>query len=300
MTTATAGRVQTPWRGPGARDNRRKGRAGFIAYLVCGVVASVIFVAPLLWAVLRSLQPDSLTTEAPSWQDFQHLTLSNYSALLGDPYNILQNVGNSLIVSFATAVLTTIVSTLAGYSLGRFAFRGSGFVFALILVTMMVPFQALLTPLFLELQTMHLINSLAGIVLFYTTFNLPFGVFMMRNSFKEIPREMEDSARIDGASRMQMLVFVFRPLVIPGMATSLLYAFLFAWTEFLGALTFLTTDSKFTLPVALLNIESGTFGQVNFGYLIAGSVLAMIPCVILYVALQRYYVRGMMSGAVKG
>jgi multiple sugar transport system permease protein len=123
---------------------------------------------------------------------------------------------------------------------------------------------------------------------------------MMRNSFKQIPREMEDSARIDGASRTKMLLFVFRPLVAPGVATTVLYAFLFAWTEFLGALTFLTTDSKFTLPVALLGIESGTYGQVNFGYLIAGSVIAMVPCVVLYVALQRYYVQGLMSGAVKG
>ncbi|HEY7049613.1 MAG TPA: carbohydrate ABC transporter permease, partial [Jatrophihabitantaceae bacterium] len=216
------------------------------------------------------------------------------------PYNIIRNVANSLVVALATALLTAVVSTLAGYGLGRFRFRGAGLVFALILVTMMVPFQALLTPLFLELQSMHLVNSLAGLVLFYTTFNLPFGVFMMRNSFKQIPREMEDSARIDGASRTKMLLFVFRPLVVPGIATTVLYAFLFAWTEFLGALTFLTSDNKFTLPVALLGIESGTYGQVNFGYLIAGSVIAMVPCVVLYVALQRYYVQGLMSGAVKG
>lgn len=279
---------------------RRSRRTGFALYLACGVVLSVIFVVPLLWAVLRSLQPDELATAAPSLRDFSHLTLANYRGLLSSPYNILHNVINSLVVAGATAVLTAFISTLAGYGLGRFRFRGSGLAFAVILVTMMVPFQAVLTPLFLELQYLHLTNSLAGLVFFYTTFNLPFGVFMMRNSFKQIPQEMEDSARIDGASRTSMLLFVFRPLVVPGIATTILYAFLFAWTEFLGALTFLTSDSKFTLPVALLGIESGTYGQVNFGYLIAGSVIAMVPCVVLYVALQRYYVQGLMSGAVKG
>jgi multiple sugar transport system permease protein len=300
MTAASVSLEDVSPRSAGAQRPRRKQRTGFIVYFVTGVVVSVIFAAPLVWAVLRSLQPDNLATQAPSWEDFHHLTLGNYRGLLSSPYNIIRNVANSLVVALATALLTAVVSTLAGYGLGRFRFRGAGLVFALILVTMMVPFQALLTPLFLELQSMHLVNSLAGLVLFYTTFNLPFGVFMMRNSFKQIPREMEDSARIDGASRTKMLLFVFRPLVVPGIATTVLYAFLFAWTEFLGALTFLTSDNKFTLPVALLGIESGTYGQVNFGYLIAGSVIAMVPCVVLYVALQRYYVQGLMSGAVKG
>ena len=91
-----------------------------------------------------------------------------------------------------------------------------------------------------------------------------------------------------------------RPLVTPGIATTVLYAFLFAWTEFLAALTFLTQQSQDTFPVVLLNVESGTFGTVNYGYLVAGAVIAMVPCVVLYLALQRYYVQGLMSGAVKG
>jgi multiple sugar transport system permease protein len=99
---------------------------------------------------------------------------------------------------------------------------------------------------------------------------------------------------------MRTLVSVFRPLVMPGIATAALYAFLFSWTEFLGALSFLTNDGLYTLPVALSNVETGTYGSVNYGLLLAGAVIAMIPCIVVYVALQRFYVRGLVSGALKG
>jgi len=122
----------------------------------------------------------------------------------------------------------------------------------------------------------------------------------MRNTFLQIPRELSEAAAVDGASVLRTLVAVLRPLVIPGAATTVLYAFLFAWTEFLGALVFLTSDSLYTLPVALLNIDTGTYGAVNYGFLEAGAVIAMVPCVVLYIALQRFYLRGLMSGVVKG
>ena len=113
---------------------------------------------------------------------------------------------------------------------------------------MMIPFQAILTPLYLEMNVMRLTDSLFGLVLFYTTVNLPFGVFVMRNSFASVPVELEDSAHVDGCGTLRMIGSVLRPLVTPGAATVALYAFLAAWTEFLGALTFLTKDELYTLP----------------------------------------------------
>ncbi len=164
----------------------------------------------------------------------------------------------------------------------------------------MIPFQAVLTPLFLELHFLHLLNSLIGLALFYTTFNLPIGVYVMRNSFHQVPRELVDAAKVDGASVAKTLLTVLRPLIMPGIATTALYAFLFSWTELLGALSFLTNDSLFTLPVALSNVETGTYGSVNYGLLLAGAVIAMVPCILVYLSLQRYYVRGLVSGALKG
>lgn len=295
VDTAVAGR--RPRRGG---DESREGLTAKLVYAVVGTVLGLLFVAPLVWAVLRSFQPESAITAAPSASDLTHLTTANYQQLIGGSIHILHYVVNSLIVSAGTALVTAAVATLAGYGFGRFHFRSRGIIFAVVLLALIVPYQAILTPSFLELNFLHLTNSLLGLILFYATFNLPFGVFVMRNSFLQIPEEIDDSARVDGSGVMSTLWRIMRPLVIPGIATTVLYAFLFAWTEFLAALTFLTQQGTYTFPIALLNVETGTFGAVNFGYLIAGAVIAMIPCVVLYLALQRYYVQGLMSGAVKG
>jgi len=271
-----------------------------LIYISCGTVLGVMFLLPLLWAVFESFEPSGAVTSPPHLSVLGHLGISNYAQLINGNVHILHYVWNSLWVSVGAALLTSALSLLAGYGFGRFRFRGSGTLFSLTLLALMVPFQAVLTPLFLELHAMNLTNSLVGLLLFYATFNLPFGVFVMRNTFSQIPGELEDSALVDGASVLGTLWRVMRPLVLPGVATTLLYTFLFSWTEFLGALTFLTTQSRYTLPVALLNVETGTYGAVNYGHLVAGAVISMIPVVILYVALQRYYVQGLMSGAVKG
>jgi multiple sugar transport system permease protein len=199
-----------------------------------------------------------------------------------------------------TALLTMVVATLAGYGLAKFRFRGSGIVFAVILLALMIPFQAVLTPLYLELSDLHLTDNLIGLILVYSTFNLPFGVFVMRNTFQQVPRELVESARVDGAGVITTLVRVMRPLIVPGLATTATYAFLYSWTELLQALTFIQSSGKLTLPVKLYDITTSTYGAVNNAYLSAGIVLAMVPCVALYLALQRYYVQGLMSGAVKG
>lgn len=292
-----AGRSRAGGRG---RSAGHHGGAQFW-FIVAGIAISAVFVLPLAWEVLRSFQPESAISAAPTaGSTFGHLTFANYRTLLSGQDDIIRNVLNSLIVAVLTALLTSVLAMLAGYGFALFRFRGAGLAFGMVLLAFMIPFQAVLTPLFLELHAMHLLNSLAGLALFYTTFNLPIGVYVMRNSFLQVPGEIVDAARVDGASVMRTLVSVLRPLVLPGMATTALYAFLFSWTEFLGALSFLTNDSLFTLPVALSNVETGTYGAVNYGLLLAGAVIAMIPCVVVYVALQRYYVRGLLSGALKG
>ncbi|PCN48166.1 ABC transporter permease [Curtobacterium sp. 'Ferrero'] len=269
-------------------------------YVIAGVGSALVFGVPLLWAILRAFQPESVITQAPDPATFFDLTWQNFRAVFSPSARLLSGVINSLVVSISTAVLTAVLATMAGYGFARFRFRGAGLVFGLVLLTMMVPFQAILTPLYLEMNAMKLTNSLLGLVLFYTTVNLPFGVFVMRNAFESIPTELEDSAFVDGASRFRVVVSVLRPLLLPGAATAALYAFLASWTEFLGALTFLTKDSLYTLPVALLNLQTGAYGQVSYGNLVAGSVVAMIPCIALYVGLQRFYVAGLSSGALKG
>jgi multiple sugar transport system permease protein len=296
--TAIAGRRPGRSQSRGRSSQRRSPH--LFLYLVVGAVVSAAFVVPLAWEVFRSFQPESVVGAPLTGQSFSHLTTGNYQALLSGRDDIIRNVINSLIAAVLTAVLTALVAMLAGYGFALFRFRGAGLVFGVVLLAFMIPFQAVVTPLFLELHFLHLLNSLIGLALFYTTFSLPIGVYVMRNSFLQVPRELIDAARVDGASVLTTLGRVLRPLVMPGIATTALYAFLFSWTELLGALSFMTNDSLFTLPVALSNVETGTYGSVNYGLLLAGAVIAMIPCIIVYVALQRFYVRGLVSGALKG
>lgn len=280
-------------------SGRQESRGKVVLYTVGFVLSVIVFTVPLLFALFRAFQPATVIQTAPSMSTFFHLTVQNF-AHLGTEAHLGAAILNSAIVAVITAALTAVLSTLAGYGFAKFRFRISNWLFALIIVTMMVPFQAILTPLYLQLNSMHLTNSRIGLILFYTTVNLPFGVFVMRNAFESIPAELEDSGFVDGAGTFRMLVSVLRPLILPGVATAALYAFLASWTEFLGALTFLTNAKLYTLPLALVNVQQGAYGQIDFGLLAAGAVVAMIPCIVLYVALQRYYVAGLASGAVKG
>lgn len=301
MAALTTTAPATARRRPAAGSGRSESRGKITLYVIGGVLAVLVFLLPLLWSVLRSLQTNAaIISPDPDPAELFSLTWENFQALADPTLNLGRAIGNSLLVAGGTALLAAVVATLAGYGFGRFAFRGRTQLFGLIVVTMMVPFQAIITPLYLQMNAVGLTNSLLGLVLFYATVNLPFGVFVLRNAVEAVPAEIEDSAHIDGAGTMRTLLSVMRPLLLPGIATAALYAFLAAWTEFLGALTFLTDDRLYTLPLSLVNLQAGAYGEVNFGYLVAGSVVAMIPCVVLYLALQRYYVAGLASGAVKG
>ena len=271
-----------------------------VPYALIGTIFSLIFLVPLLWSILRAFQPHEVILGTPGLAEMFELTGQNFAIFLSSEGTMWRPVVNSIIVCLSTAALTAVVATLAGYGFSRFRFRGSRLAFSLILLSMMVPFQAILTPLYLQMNAVGLTDSRLGLILFYTNFALPFGVFLMKNTFDTVPQAMEDSALVDGVGTTRMLVSVLRPMLLPGVASAALYAFLTSWTEFLGALTFLTTERYFTLPIALLNIQVGAYGEVDFGQLVAGAVIAMIPCVVLYVSLQKFYVKGLAAGAVKG
>ncbi|MFF9100942.1 carbohydrate ABC transporter permease [Streptomyces rubrogriseus] len=286
-------------------DNRAPSPAGrkrrpHIPRYVIGAIVTLLFVFPVAWTVLRSVQSAQAASKGLGAGMFSGLTGSNYEALGASGVQIWTYVINSLVVALGTAVLTTVVATLAGYGIARLRFVGAGLVFVMILTPFMVPFQGILTPLFTLMDIVGLTDSLFGLILVYTTFQLPFAVFVMRNSFATVPAELEETAMIDGLSTFGILRRALLPLVTPGMATVALYAFIAAWNDFLGALVLMTSQDKFTLPVALVNIQNGLFGQVDFGILSAGATVATIPCLIAFLLLQRYYVNGLSAGAVKG
>ena len=164
----------------------------------------------------------------------------------------------------------------------------------------MVPHASLLIPLFIWLNKLHLGNSLIGLSFVMIMYQLPFSVFMMRNSFESVPKEIDEAAMIDGCGRLSIIFKVLLPAVRPGMITVGLFAFLAAWNEFITALILLNDGTKFTVPLMLVNLVRGDFGSIDFGALQAGIVISAAPCVALFFVLQKYFVGGFSAGAVKG
>jgi multiple sugar transport system permease protein len=268
-------------------------------YLLCGTVA-VLFLFPLVWAVVTSLKPATEASASPPTFLPSTPAADNYDTLASYGAGIGTYAFNSIAVSAMTVIGTVVLSTLAGYGFARFRFRGAGPLFIAILAVLMIPFQTIIVPLFLVLREIGLQNSLVGLALVYTTFQLPFGIFMMRNTFASVPREMEEAALVDGCGTISALWRVMVPIAAPGIITVALFAFLAAWNEFFAALILLTDADQFTLPIMLLSAQLGDFGTIDWGALQAGVTITMAPVIVGFLLLQRYYVSGLVSGAVKG
>jgi len=274
---------------------RKKSRVirGQAAYHGTGIAIAIFFLAPFVITLLASLRhgTEARLPPLPPWPT-NGISFDSYRSLDSFGAGIWQHTLNSLIVSVATVVLTVVISLLAGYGFSRYRFPMKNVFFILIIATLMIPFQSILTPLFIILARLGLNNSLFGLTLVYVTLQLPFSVFMMRNAFDAVPKEIEEAARIDGAHDLKMLVLVLLPLVLPGVATVAIFAFLNAWNEFLAALVLLSSNEKYTLPVLMMAVRAGRLGAINWGAVQAGVAVMTIPCLIVFLLLQRYYMRG--------
>ena len=278
---------------------KTRGRAGTVVfYLVCTVLA-ILFLFPLVWSTFTAFKPAEEANASPANFWPSRLSLANFSYLAVYGAGIGRYIANSVAVAVITVAGTIVLSVLGGYGFARFSFPGKNVAFLAVLTTLMVPFQSILTPLYLLLRVIHVQDTLLGLGLVYITFQMPFAVYMMKNAFESVPRELEEAALLDGCSSWSLLTRVMMPVVLPGIITVGLFAFFASWNEFLAALIFMSDPEKFTLPVMLLNAQSGTFGAVNWGALQAGLAISMLPCAALFLLLQRYYVNGLIAGAVK-
>lgn len=265
--------------------------------LVIGSIAALLFAFPFVWSIVNSFGV------APAGQSsvFPHdWGLANYRTVVDYGAGLWRYLGNTVLVAVLTVVFSVVVSTLAGYGFARFTFPGRAILFVGILAVIMVPHASLLVPLYTILARVGLTNSIVVLALMYATFQLPFGVYLMRNSFEAVPKEIEESAMVDGCGTFAALRKVLLPIVTPGIVTVALFSFLSSWNEFLAPLIFLTDDRSFTLPIALQSISVGSLGAVDFGALQAGITVSSLPCIVVFVLLQRYYVNGLINGALKG
>lgn len=270
------------------------------ALFLAGLSLALAFLAPLFWTAVSSVKPPGEANAAPPTGFPSRLDFTNYGTLAYYGSGILTYLFNSLQVSAITIGGTLVIATLAGYGFSRFRFPLKGPLFVLILALLMIPFQSLAIPMFILLKALGLTNSLVGVGLVYITFQLPFSIFVMRIAFGNIHREIEEAALVDGCSQLQVLVRVMLPQVVPGLVTIALFAFLAAWNEFFAAFILLTQQTSFTLPIMLLSAQGGVWFSINWGALQAGVTIAMIPSLVFYILLQRYYIEGVSTGAVKG
>ena len=273
------------------------GTGGF--HLFSGIVA-LIFLMPLLWTLLNSIKsPAEANEQPPTWFP-QSFSLANYAKLAQFGEGIGVYLLNSIVLSLLTVVITVVISVLAGYGFARYTFFGKRALFGTTLVILMVPYASILIPLYIVMGNLGLTNSVFGLALVLVMFQLPFGVFLMRNSFESIPQELEEAGWMDGASTLKTLRYIALPLIVPGAVTVGLFAFIASWNEYLAPLIFLNDGSQFTLPLLLVSVRSNSFGIVDFGALQAGVVIAILPVLIVYLLLQRYYVSGLINGALRG
>jgi multiple sugar transport system permease protein len=269
----------------------------YLAVAAC-VAVMAIMAAPLVFSFLASIESKAEASAAPHYLP-QSFSLQNYLKVIGYQAGLATYVGNSTLVALMTILACIALAAPAGYGLARFSPYGKEIAFLVLLAPMMIPYQALLTPLYLDFAKFGLVDSRIGLAIVHTILQLPFSVYLMRNAFEAIPREIEEAAMIDGCSALRRLTHVFLPLAVPGLVTVALFAFINSWNEFLAALVFMNREFSFTVPILLVSVRTGDHGAVDWGALQASIVFSVIPCLVVYLALQRYYISGLLSGAVK-
>lgn len=276
----------------------RRGTLGFALYnlAVWSLVLVVIF--PLLWMISTALKPNDETFAIPPTLIPAHPTLAQFQRLLTEtPF--LTYFGNSLIVALGTTVLSVTLALAGAYGLVRFRFPLRNAIAHLVLFTYMLPAVVLLLPLYLTISALGLANSLLGLVIAYTTFALPFALWLLRSFIAGIPIELEQAAMIDGASRLEAFVEIVLPQALPGIISTALFAFILAWNEYLYALVFINVDERKTLPPGVLTMLNQN-QNVEWALLMAASVLMAVPVLVCFGFLQKHLTRGFGAGAVKG
>jgi ABC-type glycerol-3-phosphate transport system permease component len=251
---------------------------------------------PLYWAVLASFTPEARLFQGPSLLP-THLVLEHYRALFTQR-NFWIPIRNSLIVAGTTTVFCVVVGAFCAYALARLEFRGKAALLGFILAVGMFPQISVVSPLYMLLRALHLINTYPGLILPYFTFAMPLTVWLLVGFFRQLPAELEEAAMVDGASRLRAFGEVIVPLALPGLATTAILTFVYSWNEFLFALSFTLGPERQTVPVAIA-LFRGMY-QVPWGQILAAAVVATLPVTLLVLAFQRRIVQGLTAGAVKG
>ncbi len=261
------------------------------------LVAVVIILIPFYWLVLTSLRPETLMFQVPASFALQDLTIKNYVSALQNS-NVVGWLGNSLLLSFVIDAIVITIAGLAGYGFARFPFKGNRILLLGILGSQMFPGILLAIPVFQIAGWLGLLDTYTALVLVTVSVQLPVGIWLFRSFFLSIPRELDEAALVDGCTPVSAFLRIIFPLTAPGIAAVGLFSFVGSWNEYLLPLIILTTPEKWTYPLGLASFV-GYYGT-DYGGILASSVLATLPMVVVYLVFQRRLVAGLTAGSIKG
>jgi N,N'-diacetylchitobiose transport system permease protein len=266
------------------------------------MIVALVTLFPILYMISTSFKPPSEIFSLTPHLLPDHPTWSNYAqvidgSVIGIPYWTF--LRNSLFVTLTSVVISSLIALLAAIGVARFRFRFRTTYLIMLLIVQMLPVQALVIALYLDFRALNLLDSLVGLIILYIAFALPVTIWMLRNFVAAVPRDLEEAAAIDGAGPVRVFWNILLPLVAPGLVTTSVFAFIFAWNEFVCALTFLGLDQgKYTLPIYVTYFFGR--GADNWGDIMASSVMFTVPVTVFFLIVQRRLRTGMIAGAVKG
>ena len=273
--------------------------AGKLVLYLLAVVVSLVFVAPFVWVAVTSLKVDTEIYRVPITLFPQRLVFDQYEHVLREMREFTLYFLNTVIVSIASLAIVLLLSSLAGYAFGCLSFRGNRVLLTLVLLVLTIPYAVYLIPVFILENRLDLVDRRLGLILPYVALNLPLAMFIMRGTFRNIPTELQDAARIDGAGHAQTWYRVMVPIAMPGVATTGIFTFVMVWSEFMFARALMLSRKAYTLPIGITFLQSEAQSW-NFGVLAAAIVLTLLPVLVVFLLLQRFLVKGIMEGALKG
>jgi len=273
----------------------RRRRSVYVIWLLA-IPVILLSLGPFLWLLKTSVVPESRIFVRPLEYLPSTVTLENF-VMLFERMNFFGYFANSFIVAIGSTVLGLIISMSSSYAFARFRFRGRRFFMTLFLVIPMFPTVLILIPIYDIMRVTGLLNTYASLIVAYSSFTIPFAVWMMTGYFAALPVEMEEAARVDGCSRLGAFVRVLLPTAVPGISATALYIFIVSWNEYTFAAMLAQDEAVRTLPVALQFFI--TEFTVNWGLLAAGGVIVSLPVILLFIVLQRQLIAGLTAGAVK-
>jgi multiple sugar transport system permease protein len=268
--------------------------------LYLGIILLLIFcLAPVLWQLLTSIKVNEDISAVPNVYFPTHYTFKHYIDLFARrPF--AQYIFNSAFVSIASTLLCLAIGTPAAYALARLRLFGERILLAGIVIITLFPFILFFLGLLEIIQLLKLGNNYLALIIPYTAVNLPLTISVMRSFFLQLPKDLEDAAKVDGYNTWQMLLQIILPMTVPALVTTGILTFIFAWNEFIFALTFITRESMKTIPVATAQLGSTSVFEIPYGPIAAATVLGTLPLVLLVLLFQQKIVQGLTAGAVKG